>query len=451
MIRTLLLAAAATTALGGAAEAKCNRKALDAKAAGPGCARAWMDANLRLNDVAVIGTHNSYHGRIPPKAMALIEKMSKAGYTLDYAHEPMPEQLDKGVRQLEIDVAYDPKGGLYLHPQILAATGESFTPERLADLAKPGFKAMHVPDVDVWPNCVLFTSCLAGLKAWSDRHPDHTPILVIMNMEQSKPRPGGVAPLPFDAAAFAALEAEIRGVMGSKLITPDEVRGRYPTLRDAVLAGDGWPKLGKARGRFLFAIDERPDVVNVYMGEHTALQGKALFVNSEEAWPSAAYLTLNDPVKQRDRIAAAVKAGFLVRTRADADTKEARSGDTTSRDTAIGGGAQAVSTDYLEPDVRFGTSYFTPLRHTETGLSAAAICDPLRPAGAVCGPACGGRPALIIPVRRGARGCGRVTARGSKTMGRPNRTTARWDTIGRPSRRSCRRRSLRCGRSAAQR
>ena len=377
-MRTLALALTLALAAG-SAHARCNLKAPDARAAGEGCARAWMDENLRLNDVAVIGTHNSYHGRIPPKALELIVKMSpKGGPTLDYAHEPMPEQLEKGVRQLEIDVAYDPKGGLYLHPMILAATGETFTPERLADLARPGFKAMHVPDVDVWPNCVLFTSCLREIRAWSEAHPDHAPILIIMNMEQSKPRPGGVAPLPFDAAAFAALEAEIKGVMGDKLITPDEVRGRHATLREAVLAGNAWPKLGKARGRFLFAIDEGPAVVNVYMGEHTALQGKALFVNSQESWPSAAYLTLNDPVKEKDRIAAAVKAGFLVRTRADADTKEARSGDKVPRDTALAGGAQAVSTDYLEPDPRFGTTYFTPLRQAANGKGAAAICDALR-------------------------------------------------------------------------
>lgn len=375
MMRAFTVAICLTTALvGAAAHAACALKASDAKAAGPGCARAWMDANLRLNDIAVIGTHNSYHGQIPPQAMALIAKMSpKGGPTLDYAHEPMPEQLDTGVRQLEIDVAYDPQGGLYANPMILKATGLSFTPERLADLAKPGFKAMHVPDIDVWSNCVLFADCLGGIKAWSDQHPDHAPILIIMNMEQGKPRPGGVAPLPFDAAAFAALEAEVRGVMGDKLITPDEVRGAHKTLREAVLAGNAWPTLGKARGRFLFAIDEGPAVVNVYMGDKIALQGKALFVNSVEDWPSAAYLTLNEPVQQKDRIGAAVRAGFLVRTRADADTKEARSGDVVPRDTALAGGAQAVSTDYLQPDPRFGTAYFVPLRS-----GAAAVCDPLR-------------------------------------------------------------------------
>lgn len=371
----LLLSVMLGLALAGSAQAACRRDAPDARAAGPACARVWMDANLRLNDIAVIGTHNSYHGQIPPAALKAIGAANpKAAVSLDYGHEPMPEQLDKGVRQLEIDIIHDPQGGRYARPAILEAAGLTFTPDRLRDLAKPGFKAMHVADVDVWTNCTLFRDCLRGLKAWSDRHPDHVPILVIMNMEQqAKPNwPGGVQPLPFDAAAFAALDAEVRGVMGAKLITPDEVRGGRATLRKAVLAG-GWPTLGKARGRFLFALDEGPAVARTYMGAATALQGKALFVNSQEDWPSAAYLTLNDPVKQRERITAAVTAGFLVRTRADADTREARANDVGPREAALAGGAQAVSTDYLEPDPRFGTPYFIGLRS-----GAAAVCNPLR-------------------------------------------------------------------------
>ena len=45
---------------------------------------------------------------------------------------------------------------------------------------------------------------------------------------------------------------------------------------------------------------------------------------------------------------------MLVRTRADADTVQARSNDTTMRDAALAGGAQFVSTDYEVPDPRFG-------------------------------------------------------------------------------------------------
>ena len=43
---------------------------------------------------------------------------------------------------------------------------------------------------------------------------------------------------------------------------------------------------------------------------------------------------------------AAVKGGFIVRTRADSDSTEALAGDTTRRDAALASGAQIVSTDY---------------------------------------------------------------------------------------------------------
>ena len=41
---------------------------------------------------------------------------------------------------------------------------------------------------------------------------------------------------------------------------------------------------------------------------------------------------------------------MIVRTRADADTVQARTNDTTMRDAALASGAQFVSTDYEEPE-----------------------------------------------------------------------------------------------------
>ncbi|HEX7916995.1 MAG TPA: hypothetical protein VF497_14695, partial [Rudaea sp.] len=51
-----------------AAEARCNASATNAAQAGDkACARAWIDANLRLDDIQVIGTHNSYKQHMPPE------------------------------------------------------------------------------------------------------------------------------------------------------------------------------------------------------------------------------------------------------------------------------------------------------------------------------------------------------------------------------------------------
>ncbi|WP_448661947.1 phosphatidylinositol-specific phospholipase C1-like protein [Sphingomonas sp. CJ20] len=332
-------------------------------------ALAQERAPLRINDIAVVGTHNSYKQAMPAATMEKVRAASpQMADALDYAHRSLGEQLDAGARQLEIDVNYDPVGGHY-------AKGSD---DPL--LRRPGFKVLHIPSIDNASSCVLLVDCLKAIRAWSDAHPRHVPILLMFNAkdEQNAAR-GGIDALPFDAAAYDALDAEIRSVLGpDKLVTPDDVQGRYPTLREAVLANN-WPTLAASRGKFLFALDEPPAKVAVYRGARTSLEGRVFFINTDEDSPAAAYLTLNDSVRDADRIRRDVAAGYIVRTRADANTREARINDTRPRDTALAGGAQFVSTDYLWPDPRFPGGY----RVANPG-GVAARCNPVRvPAG--CG------------------------------------------------------------------
>jgi hypothetical protein len=205
------------------------------------------------------------------------------------------------------------------------------------------------------------------------------PILITMNTNDSKTRTrGGVDALPFTEEAYDALDAEIRAVFSShQLITPDDIRGDFPTLRDAVLAG-GWPKLGEARGRVLLALDENPPHVAAYRGARRPLEGRACFVNTDESSPMAGYITLNETADV-PRIRAAVEAGFVVRTRADAETIEARSGDVARRDAALASGAQYVWTDYRHPEPGL-TDYQVRLPG-----DAIAVANPVRAAGKCAG------------------------------------------------------------------
>lgn len=321
------------------------------------------EAPLRINDIAVIGTHNSYKLAMPEATMAKVRAVSaEMADALDYAHRPLVEQLDAGARQLEIDVNYDPQGGHY-------ARGSDDPKLKL-----PGFKVLHIAGIDNSSSCVLLVECLRTIRAWSDAHPRHVPILLMFNAKdgQNAAR-GGIDALQFDEAAYDALDAEIRSVFGpDKLVTPDDVQGKYPTLRDAVLANN-WPTLASSRGKFLFALDEPPAKVAVYRGKRKSLEGRVFFINTDEDSPAAAYLTLNDPVRDADRIRRDVAAGFLVRTRADSDTREARANDTRPRDTALAGGAQYVSTDYLWADPRFPGGY-----HVSKPGGMTARCNPVR-------------------------------------------------------------------------
>ncbi len=333
-----------------AISASCD---LETPSGAPGCTREAVDA-LRMNALQAVGSHNSYKMAIAPLEMANLRRSNpKAADTLDYSHDPLTRQLDDGARQLEIDFVYDPEGGRYMTP-LGRKLAPDTTPYDLSTMAKPGMKVIHVPDIDYRVVCQPFTACLQEVRAWSKAHPDHVPILIIFNLKQDQIKvPGAVPLLPFDAKAMDAVDAEIRSVFrDSELITPDRVRGRHKTLREAVLAG-GWPTLKAARGKVMFAMDEAPAVIDVYRTGHGSLEGRATFVNTDEVSPAAAYLTLNEPVNLQARIQAAVKAGFIVRTRADADTWEARRNDTKPRDAAFASGAQYVSTDYMHPDRRF--------------------------------------------------------------------------------------------------
>src|ERR1700684_3744178 len=102
----------------------CDLRAPDAAQAGKGCAQAWMDHNLHLNDILTMGTHNSYHVRTPEKVMGLIRAVApKAWQGLDYNHGPLLGQLDDGARALELDLVYDPQGGRFAHPAGLKLAG----------------------------------------------------------------------------------------------------------------------------------------------------------------------------------------------------------------------------------------------------------------------------------------------------------------------------------------
>jgi hypothetical protein len=102
-----------------------------------------------------------------------------------------------------------------------------------------------------------------------------------------------------------------------------------------------------------------------------------LFTNATPGDADAAFVKRNDPIGGATDIPALVAQGYLVRTRADADTAEARTGDTTQRDAAIASGAHFVSTDYPVENPDFGTGY-----RVEIPNGSPARCNPINaPAG----------------------------------------------------------------------
>ncbi len=355
-------------------------------------ATSWMPrsstegaAPVRMNEIQVIGSHNSYKGAIEPALLnRLLARDSARFISLDYQHVSLTQQLDLGLRKLELDVVFDPQGGRFAQPlglQLVKRQGGTplpFDPDNV--MREPGFKVLHVQDIDFRSSCLRLRDCLQEIEAWSDAHPRHLPIAISFNAKTDRiDQPGFTQPLPFTAAAFDSLDAELRSVFAKeRMITPDLVRGKFPTLEAAAKARQ-WPTLEAARGKVLFVLEEGGEKLATYVQGHPSLRGRVMFVNARPGQPEAAFVILNDPVQFQDSIQKLVRSGYLVRTRADEGTLEARKGDFRRLEAALSSGAQFISTDYYLPDKRFNSAY-----QVQLPKRAVARCNPiLRPGG--CG------------------------------------------------------------------
>jgi hypothetical protein len=324
-------------------------------------APAAAKTGVRINELQAIGTHNSYHVEPSPAEKALRAGSGLVDETVfEYSFAPLPWQLDRqDVRQLELDLYADPAGGAYAAPRLRALAGGG---PYAAEMAQPGIKVLHTQDYDYRTNCLTFVACLRAIRAWSAVHRGHVPIAILLELKDVPlpPQIPATVPAPWTTELMDTIDAEIRAVFPRRrVIAPDDVRGSRSTLEAAVLR-NGWPALASSRGKVLFLMDNGEPYRSRYLAGHPSLRGRLVFTNSAPGQPDAAFLKLNDPTGAGlDQIRDAVRRGYVVRTRADADTREARTGDPARSELALASGAQWISTDYPAPGIsaRFGSAY----------------------------------------------------------------------------------------------
>src|ERR1700691_3174904 len=96
--------------------------ALSCAAAAPG-----SNDSVKINQIQVIGTHNSYHAGLAPSEAKLWEQKNPKLYqSLEYPQRPLAEQVTAGVPQIELDIYGDSEGGRYaqpMGPDAVAAAG----------------------------------------------------------------------------------------------------------------------------------------------------------------------------------------------------------------------------------------------------------------------------------------------------------------------------------------
>lgn len=374
----------------------------------------WMDHCVRLNQVQTISMHNAYHTEsdafnqfqqyfdfgptVSPNGTYLPNGVFQEVFNRATTPPPFPasivglattnnesltDQLNLGIRNLQIDALADTQGGRYTYPMGLQLLAQqlsmplqnglpAISPEIMN---QPGYKVLHIPDADWGSSCLTFKSCLLEVKQWSLSHPDHFPIVVIVEVKQDPylafftnsftdsvvaSLGYNVTPLagfePIDESKLQALDSEIQSIFSpEELLIPDNVRKHYATMKQAILA-EGWPLIGQLRGKIIFKLAGTalaPDgrtVNSIYLSAYPKLRNAMMFLEggSKPANDYEMQLFISNPLSssQFSSIQNFVSQGYIVATKADANTTEGRNGSTTKRTQAINSGSQHISTDF---------------------------------------------------------------------------------------------------------
>ena len=332
------------------------------------CLQAQNADDLKMNQIQIIGSHNSYKKLPDPRVMKFLMKLRKTlgkeadPLGIDYGHLPIDSQFSNyNMRGLEIDIYNDPKGGVFYKRHINFFVHGLKQKSGVVALCKPGFKVLHIKDVDYQTNYYTFIDALTALKSWSDAHPNHLPLFINIETKTAGPaehskllRFLGFKPtVPFNDAACDSMDAEIKSVFGSDLksiLTPDRLKGNYASLDD-MAQRKGWPTLQESRGKIVFIL--LGDTKDLYLKNHPSLSGRAMCAYSSPGKPECAFIMQDESIKDSAAIVQLVKQGYIVRTRSDIETVESRTNDSSRKNAAFNSGAQITSTDYYKPDTRF--------------------------------------------------------------------------------------------------
>jgi hypothetical protein len=238
----------------------------DAEGLSPRDAR--LVAPLTMEALQVAGTHNSYH-RAPAVAFDASHK---------YTHLPLDQQLEGGVRAIELDLHLRTDGA---------------------------FEIYHISVIDPNATCTTLDDCLGVVARWSDSHARHSPIFIWFELKDDT---GGQA-----IDDLVAIETVISKVFGQgKLITPAWLKGAHASPHERIAAA-GWPTIEEARGRVMFSIINRDARTRQYAHDFTSLDDRLMFVNAapDQLGLSWASITKVD-VGQTDDIARAHAAHLIV-------------------------------------------------------------------------------------------------------------------------------------------
>ena len=254
--------------------------------------------DVRLNDLAVIGTHNSYQrrrslsNRLMDKILGRIS-FGRARDKSEFEMDTLTIQLEHGIRNLEIDI------------------------ETVDDDGDISFIVTHNPITDNISSCFDFSKALEEVALWSDNNPRHLPVYLLIEPKGEVPDIKNMQ--NFTLGYALELESIVRNVLGDRLLTPADAMGEYSTFEEMRNA-DGWPTLKECSGKIIVLLHPC-NITEEYIKTDESIKSQAIFPMlrfGDVDKPYASFILENNPYDAARNNEIIVKENnLIVRTRAD--------------------------------------------------------------------------------------------------------------------------------------
>ncbi|MBO7179262.1 MAG: phosphatidylinositol-specific phospholipase C domain-containing protein [Clostridia bacterium] len=258
-----------------------------------------IEDGVKLNEIAILGTHNSYQTLATKETrflMNIIEAITfeKFGLnTFDFEMDTLTEQLEMGIRNVEIDI------------------------ETLDKDNKIEFKVTHNSIVDNASSAYDFTKAMEEIKLWSDNNPDHIPVIIIVEPKSFVIEVNGMKKFSLDYAK--EVDKILENTLGDSLLTPKDMLRDYASFKE-MRENDDWLTLKEAQGKIIVLLHDC-DVTESYIALDESIKTQKMFPmlrydDRNESYTS--FILENDAWNADSRKSESIdECKLIVRTRAD--------------------------------------------------------------------------------------------------------------------------------------
>lgn len=284
---------------------------------------AELEAGIKFNEICFLATHNSYQTPAIEETKQVYRNLSQLTFGAiaenrgDFWSETLTQQLNSGIRSLEMDI------------EVFDRDGEI------------SFTCMHSPYIEMATSCYDFALGLKEIAMWSDNNPNHLPVTIIIEPKSLF--------IPFEnMKAFSIDYADefdgiIREVLGEKLFTPADMLRDYASFGE-MRAADDWCKVSDMLGKVMILLHEG-NVSEKYIKLDPSIKSQAMFpmLRPEDIdRDCASFIICNVPEELLEIDSEVRESRVIVRTRTDKFTAVTEK----RYEQAMSSPAQIISTDY---------------------------------------------------------------------------------------------------------